>query len=164
MAIIDWFSRYVVNWAVSIKLNVEFCVDGLGKALIQSKPEIFNSDQGSQFTSKSFTDVLGANGITISMDGRGRAFDNIFIERLWRSVKYEEMYLKDYDSLREAVPESGGVLPVLQPGPAPPVPWVQDPVPDLHLQGCTQYGTGTKFSREQAVLFHLTIVLHFLDE
>lgn len=103
MAILDWFSRYVVSWAVSITLDVEFCVEGLGKALIYSKPEIFNSDQGSQFTSKSFTGVLETNGIAISMDGRGRAFDNIFVERLWRSVKYEEVYLKDYDSVREAV-------------------------------------------------------------
>ena len=107
VAILDWFSRYVVGWAVSITLDVEFCVETLHAALDFSKPEIFNSDQGSQFTSKSFTGVLEAHGITISMDGRGRAFDNIFIERLWRSVKYEEVYLKDYDSVSDAVRSLG---------------------------------------------------------
>jgi putative transposase len=110
MAILDWFSRYVVGWAVSITLDVEFCVEALSEALIHSKPEIFNSDQGSQFTSKSFTGVLEAHGITISMDGRGRAFDNIFVERLWRSVKYEEVYLKEYASVREAVRNLGEYL------------------------------------------------------
>jgi putative transposase len=103
VAILDWFSRYVVSWAVSITLEVEFCVEALHTALSISRPEIFNSDQGSQFTSGSFTGVLEAHGVTISMDGKGRAFDNIFIERLWRSVKYEEVYLKDYDSVRDAV-------------------------------------------------------------
>lgn len=103
VAILDWFSRYVVGWAVSITLDVEFCVEALHAALDLSKPEIFNSDQGSQFTSKSFTGVLEAHGVTISMDGKGRAFDNIFVERLWRSVKYEEVYLKEYQSVRDAV-------------------------------------------------------------
>jgi putative transposase len=103
VAIMDWFSRYVVSWRVSITLDAEFCVEALGKALTLSKPEIFNSDQGSQFTSGSFTGVLQSNGIAISMDGRGRAFDNIFVERLWRSVKYEEVYLREYDSVGEAV-------------------------------------------------------------
>lgn len=107
VAILDWFSRYVVSWAVSITLDAEFCIEALGKALIVSKPEIFNSDQGSQFTSTGFTGILESKGIAISMDGRGRAFDNIFIERLWRSVKYEEVYLREYDSVREAVRNLG---------------------------------------------------------
>jgi len=103
VAILDWFSRYVVSWAVSITVDVEFCIEALHTALNVSRPEIFNSDQGSQFTSKSFTGVLEAHGVTISMDGKGRAFDNIFIERLWRSVKYEEVYLKEYNSVTDAV-------------------------------------------------------------
>ena len=107
VAILDWFSRYVVNWAVSITLDAEFCIEALRDALSVSKPEIFNSDQGCQFTSTSFISVLEATGIAISMDGRGRAFDNIFVERLWRSVKYEEVYLREYDSVREAVRSLG---------------------------------------------------------
>jgi putative transposase len=107
MAILDWFSRYVVGWAVSITQDAEFCIEALRDALSLSQPEIFNTDQGSQFTSTGFTGVLEAQGITISMDGRGRAFDNIFVERLWRSVKYEEVYLKEYDSVREAVRSLG---------------------------------------------------------
>lgn len=103
VAILDWFSRYVVSWKLSITLDAEFCIEALRDALSLSRPEIFNSDQGSQFTSTSFTGVLEAKGIAISMDGRGRAFDNIFVERLWRSVKYEEVYLKEYESVREAV-------------------------------------------------------------
>ena len=102
VAIIDWFSRFVVSWSISITMDVSFCVEALEEALQTAKPEIFNSDQGSQFTSRLFTGVLEARGITISMDGRGRVFDNIFVERLWRSVKYEEVYLKEYASVREA--------------------------------------------------------------
>ena len=107
MAILDWFSRYVVGWAVSITLDVEFCVEGLHHALSISKPEILNSDQGSQFTSKAFIGVLETHGVAISMDGRGRAFDNIFVERLWRSLKYEEVYLNEYDSVKQAVRSLG---------------------------------------------------------
>jgi putative transposase len=102
VAIMDWFSRYVVAWAVSITMEADFCIEALQRALEGRKPEIFNSDQGSQFTCTGFTGVLQAAGIRISMDGRGRAFDNIFVERLWRSVKYEEVYLKDYATVREA--------------------------------------------------------------
>lgn len=101
-AILDWFSRYVVTWSLSITLDADFCVDMLKSALETARPEIFNSDQGSQFTSDAFTGTLENHCIRISMDGRGRAFDNIFVERLWRSVKYEEVYLKDYNSVREA--------------------------------------------------------------
>ncbi len=101
-AIMDWFSRYVVAWALSITLDTDFCVDMLNTALKTAVPEIFNSDQGSQFTSDEFTGVLNDRSIRISMDGRGRAFDNIFTERFWRTVKYEEVYLRDYDGVRDA--------------------------------------------------------------
>jgi len=101
-AIMDWFSRYVLSWEISITLETEFCLVALDRALGTAKPEIFNSDQGSQFTSDDFTKRLKDHGIRISMDGRGRCFDNIFIERLWRSVKYEEVYLNDYQEIREA--------------------------------------------------------------
>lgn len=100
-AVIDWYSRYVLSWQLSNTLDVTFCIDALEDSLIKGKPEIFNSDQGSQFTSNEFTKILLANGIRISMDGRGRVFDNIFIERLWRSVKYENIYLNDYETGRD---------------------------------------------------------------
>ena len=103
VAIIDWFSRYVVSWEVSVTLETEFCLSALDRALRCGRPEIFNSDQGSQFTSTAFTDRLLEGGVRISMDGRGRALDNIFIERLWRSVKYQEIYLHDYQHVPEAI-------------------------------------------------------------
>ena len=103
VAVMDWFSRYVLSWSVSISLDVAFCCEALELALKRTKPEIFNTDQGSQFTSLDFTGILKRAGIEISMDGRGRVFDNIFIERLWRSVKYEEVFLKDYQSVRDAI-------------------------------------------------------------
>ena len=96
IAIMDWFSRYVLSWELSNTLDVHFCLEALDQALRIAKPGIFNNDQGSQFTSSAFTGLLEQNNIRISMDGRGRAFDNIFIERLWRTVKYEEVYLHDY--------------------------------------------------------------------
>jgi putative transposase len=102
VAIMDWFSRYVLAWEISNTLEASFCLEALKAALLISKPEIFNSDQGSQFTSLEFTGCLEAHGIAISMDGRGRVFDNIFVERLWRTVKYEEVYLNQYQSVREA--------------------------------------------------------------
>lgn len=101
--IIDWYSRYVLSWRISNSLDNLFCIDALEDALATGKPEIFNSDQGSQFTSGDFISVLDGRDIRISMDGRGRALDNIMIERLWRSVKYEEVYLKDYERVRDAV-------------------------------------------------------------
>jgi putative transposase len=103
VAIMDWYSRYVLSWEVSVTLDSHFCVSALERALIRTQPEIFNSDQGAQFTSLAFTEPLLARGILISMDGRGRVFDHIFVERLWRSVKYEEVYLKDYRSVPEAI-------------------------------------------------------------
>ena len=98
VAVMDWFSRYVLAWELSMSLEGGFCVAALKAALESASggPEIFNSDQGSQFTSEAFTKVLLDRGVRISMDGRGRAFDNIMIERLWRTVKYEEVYLKEY--------------------------------------------------------------------
>jgi len=103
VAILDWFSRYVLGWDVSVSLESDFCLAALEWALQTGCPEIFNTDQGAQFTSEGFTQRLEKSGITISMDGRGRALDNIFVERLWRSVKYEEVYLHDYERVEEAV-------------------------------------------------------------
>ena len=97
VAVMDWFSRYVLSWRISNTLEVDFCLEALDEALSIGKPEIFNSDQGSQFTSPRFTRRLEEEGVPISMDGRGRALDNIFVERLWRSVKYENLYIKSYD-------------------------------------------------------------------
>ena len=102
VAIIDWFSRYVLSWEVSLTMDSEFCLVALARALALARPEVFNTDQGAQFTSQGFTGALNDRAIRISMDGRGRALDNIFVERLWRSVKYEEVYLKDYASVPEA--------------------------------------------------------------
>lgn len=98
VAIIDWFSRYVISWEVSNSLDSLFCLDCLHQALETGRPEIFNTDQGSQFTARSFTQALEEAGVRVSMDGRGRAMDNIFVERLWRSVKYEDIYLKNYET------------------------------------------------------------------
>ena len=102
-AVIDWASRYVLSWRLSNSLDGYFCLEALLEALEKGKPSIFNTDQGSQFTSIDFTSVLEQHGIKISMDGRGRALDNIFVERLWRSVKQEEVYLKDYQDGSEAL-------------------------------------------------------------
>jgi putative transposase len=102
VAIMDWLSRYVLAWRTSITLESAFCLDALEQAFEQARPEIFNTDQGSQFTSSAFTSRLQAAGVRISWDGRGRALGNIFVERLWRSVKYEEVYLKEYQSIYEA--------------------------------------------------------------
>lgn len=102
VAVIDWFSRYVLSFGISITLEADFCIEALQRALIRATPEIFNSDQGSQFTSPRHTEILDVSGVRISMDGKGRAIDNIFAERLWRSVKYEEVYLKDYETVQEA--------------------------------------------------------------
>ncbi len=103
MAVIDWYSRYVLSWEISVTMDTSFCLDGLDRAMSLARPEIFNTDQGVQFTSNEFTSRLKAAAIQISWDGRGRALDNIFVERLWRSVKYEEVYIKDYQSVLDAV-------------------------------------------------------------
>lgn len=102
VAIMDWYSRYVLSWALSNTLDINFCIDALREALMKGCPDIFNTDQGSQFTSDDFTGGLLGKGIQISMDGKGRALDNVFVERLWRSVKYENVYLNNYESARDA--------------------------------------------------------------
>ncbi len=102
VAVMDWFSRYVLSWALSLTMELEFCIKALHGALRRGRPDIFNSDQGAQFTSERFTGELTGRESAISMDGRGRCMDNIFIERLWRSLKYEEVYLKEYGSVAEA--------------------------------------------------------------
>src|SRR3954470_3691488 len=103
VAVMDWFSRRVLSWRLSITMETDFCVDALREAMDRhGRPEIFNTDQGVQFTSAAFLDELSSQGVRISMDGKGRFLDNIFIERLWRSLKYEEVYIKAYDSVAEA--------------------------------------------------------------
>jgi len=101
VAVMDWFSKYVLSWEISNSLDVHFCLSALDKALRSGKPEIFNTDQGSQFTSLSFVNKVLDNKIKLSMDSKGRALDNIFIERLWRSLKYEDIYLKEYRTITE---------------------------------------------------------------
>jgi putative transposase len=96
VAIMDWYSRYVLSWQLSNTLDTRFCLEAPEAALSQGQPEIFNSDQGAQFAARKFTSRLLAAGIRVSMDGVGRALDNVFVERLWRSVKYEDVYIRDY--------------------------------------------------------------------
>ena len=108
VAIMDWHSRYVLAWRLSNTLEVDFCVAALEEALSKGRPQIFNTDQGSQFTSEAFTSMLLAQGVQVSMDGRGRCMDNVFVERLWRSIKYEEVYLKAYQNGTEARKGIGG--------------------------------------------------------
>jgi putative transposase len=109
--VMDWFSRRVLSWRISISMEVDFCLDAVEEALIRyGRPEIFNTDQGSQFTSAIFTGLLSEHAIRVSMDGRGSWRDNVFVERLWRSVKYEEVYLRAYDSVAEARGSIGGYL------------------------------------------------------
>jgi putative transposase len=100
-AVIDWYSRYVLSWRLSNTLEGRFCLDALEEALTLGRPEIFNTDQGSQFTSREYTGRLEEAGVAVSRDGRGRALDNVFVERLWRSVKYEDIYIKDYSEVIE---------------------------------------------------------------
>src|SRR5665213_825844 len=104
-AVIDWYSRYVLSWRLSNTMEERFCLEALEEALGQGRPEIFNTDQGSQFTSRGYTGRLEEAGIAVSRDGRGRALDNVFVERLWRSVKYEDIYIKEYANVCEL--ESG---------------------------------------------------------
>jgi putative transposase len=98
VAVMDWFSRHVISWRLSNSMDADFCIEALEDALDTAKPEIMNTDQGAQFTCRDFTSVLTMHGVSISMDGKGRAIDNVMIERLWRTVKYEEIYLKEYVS------------------------------------------------------------------
>jgi putative transposase len=111
VVVLDWFSRRALSWRVSITMEADFCVEAVEEALTRyGKPDIFNTDQGSQFTGDAFTGLLLRNGIAISMDGRGAWRDNVFVERLWRSVKYEEVYLKAYDNVPEARTSIGQYL------------------------------------------------------
>lgn len=111
VAILDWHSRKVLSWELSNTIDANFCVTALERALREyGKPEIFNTDQGSQFTSEMFTERLSGNGVRISMDGKGRALDNVVVERFWRSLKYEEVYLKDYNTMMECREEIGGYI------------------------------------------------------
>jgi putative transposase len=111
VAVIDWYSRKVLSWRLSITMESDFCVEALREALTRfGTPEIFNTDQGSQFTSEAFTEVLEEHDVKISMDGKGRWIDNVMVERLWRSLKYEEVYLKAYESVREARQSIGTYL------------------------------------------------------
>ena len=101
--VLDWFSRRALSWRVSIPMEADFCIEAVEEAMARhGKPDIFNTDQGSQFTGEAFTGLLLRNGITISMDGKGAWRDNVFVERLWRSVKYEKVYLRAYDGVPEA--------------------------------------------------------------
>jgi putative transposase len=102
-AVIDWYSRYVLSWRLSNTLDGGFCLEALDEALAQGRPEIFNTDLGSQFTSREYTSRLEEAGVAVSRDGRGRALDNVFIERLWRSIKYEDIYIKDYELVPDLV-------------------------------------------------------------
>lgn len=110
IALLDWYSRYVIAWKLSSSLALPFCLDMLNTALTTAKPEICNSDQGSHFTSKEFTDILKSHGIAISMDGKGRCMDNIFTERLWRTIKYENVYMRSYATIKEATAGIGDYL------------------------------------------------------
>ena len=103
VVVMDWFSRHVLSWQLSNTLEGTFCIECLEDALALGQPEIFNTDQGSQFTSTAYTSILLSHGIQISMDGRGRALDNVFVERLWRTVKYEEVYLKEYATVDDLI-------------------------------------------------------------
>lgn len=105
MAIMDWFSRYVLNWEISISLEADFCIETLKRLLLKTSCEIFNTDQGSQFTCHKFVNLLLQKQIKVSMDGKGRCLDNVFVERLWRSLKYECIYLLSLNTVREAQEE-----------------------------------------------------------
>ena len=116
-AVVDWYSRKVLSWRVSITMDVQFCLDAVQEAIDKyGTSEIFNTDQGSQFTSLAFTDLLKASGIRISMDGKGCWRDNVFVERLWRTIKYEEVYLRAYDTVSEAKASHGRYLDFTTPG------------------------------------------------
>ena len=133
VAIIDWFSRRVLAWRLSITLSADFCVEALEEALARhGRPEIFNTDQGTQFTSSAFTDVLKKAKVAISMDGRGAWRDNVFVERLWRTIKYEEVYLRAYDRVSASPRLDRPVSGLLQWPEAAFCPWPANPRPSLH--------------------------------
>jgi len=115
-AVIDWYSRFVLSWEISTTLDNIFCLDGLENAFCYGKPDIFNTDQGSQFTADTFTGRVLKSGAALSMDGRGRALDNIFVERLWRTVKYEDVYIRRYETPREVRCGLGAYFPYYNEG------------------------------------------------
>ena len=125
-AIMDWYSRYVVAWNLSNTLDAQFCVEALEEALEKGRPDVFNTDQGSQFTSEAFTGCLDRQGVRISMDGKGRYSDNIFVERLWRTVKYEPVYLKAYTDGQAGQGRSCRLLSLLRRPTATSGPWLQN--------------------------------------
>ena len=128
VAILDWYSRYVVTWKLSNSLDETFCVEALEEALHEARPQIFNTDQGVQFTGRAFTGPLESAGVAISMDGKGRALDNVFVERLWRTVKYEEIYLKDYEEVADCREGLGRYFP-----------FYNHERPHQHLDYCTPW-------------------------
>ena len=119
VAVMDWYSRYVVAWRLSNTLEAGFCIEALQEALDQGQPEVFNTDQGSQFTSLEFTQVLQEQGVKISIDGKNWYQGNIFVERIWQTVKYEDVHLKALRRRSRNPQGTGGLLPVLQPSEAP---------------------------------------------
>jgi putative transposase len=137
VAVLDWFSRYVLSWELSNTLDVGFCLAALDEALRQGQPDIFNSDQGVQFTSSEFVGRLEQEEIRVSMDGRGRVFDNIFVERLWRSVKYEEVYLRDYQTVSDVRRGLGRYFPFYNGERLHQALAYQTPAA-IHWQGCVQ--------------------------
>ncbi len=137
VAVMDWFSRYVLSGRVSNTLDAAFCLEALEEALGQGRPEIFNTDQGAQFTSAAFTGRVEAAGARVSMDGRGRVLDNIFIERPWRSLKYEDVYLKGYDTVPQLIDGVAAYFTLLQPRAAPPGLRLRDAQPCLPPSGLT---------------------------
>jgi putative transposase len=161
VAIMDWFSRYVLAWRVSITMDVHFCMEALDDAFGIGKPEIFNTDQGSQFTSHSFTGALEAQGVMISMDGRRRAYDNIFVERLWRSVKYEEVYLKEYGTVKEAVLNLRAYFSFYNRERPHQALGYKTPY-QVYTGTSTKAQTSTPLTQSQGVLFHLKKI-HFLS-
>ena len=147
-AVIDWYSRYVLSWRLSNSLEGRFCLEALDEALTMGRPEIFNTDQGSQFTSREYTGRLEEAGIAVSRDGRGRALDNVFVERLWRSVKYEDIYIKDYETSVRAGVGPDGLFPVLRRGASPSVPGLPDPrrgLPGEHPGGAERAKSLNKY-------------------
>ena len=136
VCVMDWHSRYVLSWRLSNTLEADSCVDALEEALSRDLPGVFNTDQGSQFTSEAFTSVLVAHGVRISMDSVGSYMDNVFVERLWRSLKYEEVYLKAYESVAEARGRNWSLPEILQ---------QRAPSPDPRLQNS---GPGVRGKKE----------------
>ena len=143
-AVIDWYSRYVVAWRLSNTLDGSFCLEMLEEALEQGQPEVFNTDQGVQFTAQAWTGRLEGSGVAVSMDGKGRCLDNIFVERLWRSVKYEYAYPCRPESVRELERGLRDILRVLQPAADPSVAGLPDALPRCTCRKAEESSRGKK--------------------